>query len=122
MTTEVVCHFNMQVRISAGPFKLVSISAAVTLADQYCRAFLSWYNICSRNPNHGECKLQVYCCLKLERRDMQTGAYLNPQPVPPRTIAVTRMAPAIDPMMRFVALGPVWASVGKWDMSSDSLL
>lgn len=52
---------------------------------------------------------------------MQTGAYLNPQPVPPRTIAVTRMAPAIDPMMRLVALGPVWASVGKWDMSFDSL-
>lgn len=52
---------------------------------------------------------------------MQTGAYLNPQPVPPRTIAATRMAPAMDPMMRLVALGPVWASVVKRDMSFDLL-
>lgn len=52
---------------------------------------------------------------------MQTGAYLNPQPVPPRTIAATRMAPAMAPMMRLVALGPVWASVGKRDMSFDLL-
>lgn len=52
---------------------------------------------------------------------MQTGAYLNPQPVPPRTIAATRMAPAMDPMMRLVALGPVWASVVRRDMSFDSL-
>jgi len=50
---------------------------------------------------------------------MQTGAYLKPQPVPPRTIAATRIAPAMDPMMRLVALGPVWASVGKRDMSFD---
>lgn len=40
-------------------------------------------------------------------------AYLNPQPVPPRTIAATRMAPAMEPIMRLVALGPVTEDHGK---------
>lgn len=33
-------------------------------------------------------------------------SYLNPQPVPPRTMAATRTAPAMDPMMMLVPLGP----------------
>lgn len=35
------------------------------------------------------------------------SSYLNPQPVPPRTIAATRMAPATEPIMILVPLGPV---------------
>lgn len=33
-------------------------------------------------------------------------SYLNPQPVPPRTMAATRTAPAMEPMMILVPLGP----------------
>lgn len=33
-------------------------------------------------------------------------SYLNPQPVPPRTMAATRTAPAMEPMMMLVPLGP----------------
>lgn len=33
-------------------------------------------------------------------------AYLKPHPVPPSTMAATRMAPAMEPIIRFVALGP----------------
>ena len=32
--------------------------------------------------------------------------YLKPQPVPPRTMAPTRMAPAMEPMMMLVPEGP----------------
>lgn len=35
------------------------------------------------------------------------AAYLNPHPVPPRTIAATKMAPAMEPIMMLVPLGPV---------------
>lgn len=35
------------------------------------------------------------------------SSYLNPQPVPPRTIAATRIAPATEPIMILVPLGPV---------------
>lgn len=41
------------------------------------------------------------------------NAYLKPHPVPPRTIAATRMAPAMDPIIRLVALGPVTKDHGK---------
>lgn len=45
------------------------------------------------------------------------SSYLNPQPVPPRTIAATRIAPATEPIMILVPLGPVGvkesASEGK---------
>ncbi len=34
-------------------------------------------------------------------------SYLKPQPVPPNTIAANSIAPAIEPMMIFVPLGPV---------------
>jgi len=32
--------------------------------------------------------------------------YLKPQPVPPSTIAASSIAPAMEPMMMFVPLGP----------------
>lgn len=35
------------------------------------------------------------------------SAYLNPQPVPPRTIAASRIAPATEPIIILVPLGPV---------------
>lgn len=35
------------------------------------------------------------------------SSYLNPQPVPPRTMAASRMAPATEPIMILVPLGPV---------------
>lgn len=35
------------------------------------------------------------------------SSYLNPQPVPPRTIAASRIAPATEPIMILVPLGPV---------------
>lgn len=34
------------------------------------------------------------------------SSYLNPHPVPPRTIAARRIAPAMDPIMILVPLGP----------------
>lgn len=34
------------------------------------------------------------------------NSYLNPHPVPPRTIAARRIAPAMDPIMILVPLGP----------------
>lgn len=37
------------------------------------------------------------------------SSYLNPQPVPPRTIAARRIAPATEPIMILVPLGPVGA-------------
>lgn len=37
--------------------------------------------------------------------------FLNPQPVPPRTMAATRTAPAMEPMMMLVPLGPLYLSV-----------
>lgn len=38
---------------------------------------------------------------------MRRLAYLKPHPVPPSTMAATRMAPAMEPIIRLVALGPV---------------
>lgn len=37
----------------------------------------------------------------------EQSSYLNPQPVPPRTIAARRIAPAMEPMIILVPLGPV---------------
>ena len=46
-------------------------------------------------------------------------SYLNPQPVPPRTMAATRTAPAMEPMMMLVPLGPgeegrAWLAGQAW--------
>lgn len=43
---------------------------------------------------------------------MRRLAYLKPHPVPPSTMAATRMAPAMEPIIRLVALGPVKEVVG----------
>lgn len=40
-------------------------------------------------------------------------AYLNPHPVPPRTMAATSTAPAMDPMMMLVPLGPGTGGQGR---------
>lgn len=40
------------------------------------------------------------------------AAYLNPQPVPPRTMAATSTAPAMEPIMILVPLGPVTDGTG----------
>lgn len=48
---------------------------------------------------------------------MRRAAYLKPHPVPPSTMAATRMAPAMAPIIRLVALGPVKGYGGKKDMS-----
>ena len=40
-------------------------------------------------------------------------SYLKPQPVPPRTMAAIRMAPAMEPMIRLVALGPAEVAEGR---------
>lgn len=40
------------------------------------------------------------------------AAYLNPQPVPPRTMAATSTAPAMEPIMILVPLGPVTEGTG----------
>lgn len=40
------------------------------------------------------------------------NSYLNPHPVPPRTIAARRIAPAMDPIMILVPLGPVQRKEG----------
>lgn len=45
--------------------------------------------------------------------------YLKPHPVPPRTIAATRMAPAMDPIIRLVALGPVVKDYGKKNIRTN---
>lgn len=37
------------------------------------------------------------------------SSYLNPQPVPPRIIAASRIAPATEPIMILVPLGPAGA-------------
>jgi len=47
---------------------------------------------------------------------MRRVAYLKPHPVPPSTMAATRMAPAMEPIIRLVALGPV-KGYGEKDMS-----
>lgn len=39
--------------------------------------------------------------------------YLNPQPVPPRTMAATSTAPAMEPIMILVPLGPVTKETGR---------
>lgn len=44
---------------------------------------------------------------------MRRIAYLKPHPVPPSTMAATRMAPAMEPIIRLVALGPVKGLWGK---------
>lgn len=41
------------------------------------------------------------------------AAYLNPQPVPPRTMAATSTAPAMEPIMILVPLGPVTEGTGR---------
>lgn len=40
-------------------------------------------------------------------------SYLNPQPVPPRTMAATSTAPAMDPIMMLVPLGPAAEGGGE---------
>lgn len=40
------------------------------------------------------------------------NSYLNPHPVPPRTIAARRIAPAMDPIMILVPLGPAQRKEG----------
>lgn len=40
------------------------------------------------------------------------NSYLNPHPVPPRTIAASRIAPAMDPIMILVPLGPAQRKEG----------
>lgn len=47
------------------------------------------------------------------RRDVRRVAYLKPHPVPPSTMAATRMAPAMEPIIRLVALGPAKGYGGK---------
>lgn len=48
------------------------------------------------------------------------SSYLNPQPVPPRTIAASRIAPATEPIMILVPLGPVGSEgVGQWGKKSQ---
>lgn len=49
-------------------------------------------------------------------------AYLKPHPVPPRTIAATRMAPAMEPIIRLVALGPVIKDYGKKDVKKTTTI
>lgn len=44
---------------------------------------------------------------------MRCSSYLNPHPVPPSTMAAIRMAPAMEPMIRLVALGPVEGHDGR---------
>ena len=44
---------------------------------------------------------------------MRRIAYLKPHPVPPSTMAATRMAPAMELIIRLVALGPVKGLWGK---------
>lgn len=39
--------------------------------------------------------------------------FLNPQPVPPRTMAATSTAPAMEPIMILVPLGPVTEGTGR---------
>lgn len=70
--------------------------------------------VCSRSPTPGVCK--TYWCCNLQDKHKQTSPYLKPQPVPPSTMAATRMAPAMEPMIRLVALGPVaeGGSMGKY--------
>lgn len=41
------------------------------------------------------------------------NSYLNPHPVPPRTIAARRIAPAMDPIMILVPLGPAQRKEGE---------
>lgn len=60
---------------------------------------------CSRSSNPGVYK-QQQGCQSHGRRDMRCVAYLKPHPVPPSTMAATRMAPAMEPIIRLVALGP----------------
>lgn len=51
------------------------------------------------------------CVLEEHSRHTHTetcqSAYLNPQPVPPRTMAASRIAPATEPIIILVPLGPV---------------
>lgn len=41
--------------------------------------------------------------------DLPLRMFLNPHPVPPRTIAARRIAPAMDPIMILVPLGPFFS-------------
>ena len=54
------------------------------------------------------------------RADSYTAAcqdsYLNPHPVPPRTIAARRIAPAMEPIMILVPLGP---ADGRWEEEEE---
>lgn len=47
-------------------------------------------------------------------------SYLNPQPVPPRIIAASRIAPATEPIMILVPLGPVGAKSARMRAERES--
>lgn len=47
------------------------------------------------------------------------NSYLNPHPVPPRTIAARRIAPAMDPIMILVPLGPAQRKEGRRKGAED---
>lgn len=64
-----------------------------------------YFAVYSRSPPAGVCNR--YLCCNLQDKHKQASPYLKPQPVPPSTMAATRMAPAMEPMIRLVALGPV---------------
>lgn len=58
-------------------------------------------------------KVEEFLTVKADRYTKACqNAYLNPHPVPPRTIAARRIAPAMDPIMILVPLGPAQRKEG----------
>lgn len=58
-------------------------------------------------------KVAEFLAVEADRyRKACQSAYLNPHPVPPRTIAARRIAPAMDPIMILVPLGPAQRKEG----------
>lgn len=61
----------------------------------------------------GGVKVEEFLTVKADRYTKACqNAYLNPHPVPPRTIAARRIAPAMDPIMILVPLGPAQRKEG----------
>lgn len=73
-----------------------------------------YWTVCGTRPQHGgstercvECRNSVEVLLNCFNLKLYNEiSYLKPQPVPPSTIAASSMAPAKEPMIMFVPLGP----------------
>lgn len=74
---------------------------------------LSSLRVANGRLSRGGVKVSVFLKVEADRYTKACqNSYLNPHPVPPRTIAARRIAPAMDPIMILVPLGPAQRKEG----------